>query len=104
MIRDETKFITRGKIKMKNTEKKLNPTAEKVLNFLMENRGKAFTAAEIGKALNIEFKSTGSITRLLKSEKNPSGIIEHGDKKDVQVVVTRKVNTYMIKNTEDENA
>lgn len=80
---------------MKN-EKKLNSTAEKVLNFLTENKGKAFTLQEIGKALNIEFKSSGSITRLLKSEKNPTGIIEHGIEKEVQVLVTRKVKTYML--------
>lgn len=80
---------------MKN-EKKLNPTAEKVLNFLTENKGKAFTLQEIGKALNIEFKSSGSITRLLKTEKNPSGVIEHGAEKEMQVLVTRKVKTYMI--------
>lgn len=80
---------------MKN-EKKLNSTAEKVLNFLTENKGKAFTLQEIGKALNIEFKSSGSITRLLKSEKNPTGIIEHGTEKEVQVLVTRKVKTYML--------
>lgn len=78
------------------TKKELNPTAKKIVDFLTTNKGKAFTFAEICKEVGINPKSTGSITRLLASEKNPNGIISKGDEREVEVVVKKKVATYKI--------
>ena len=79
------------------TEKKLNATAQKVVDFLTTNKGMAFTLEEIAGGIGVEMKSSGAITRLLKSEKNPDGMIIHGDEKEKVVQVKRKVSTYMIK-------
>lgn len=84
-------------------EKKLNATAEKILAFLNAHKGEAFTFDEIKKATGIEAKSTGAITRLMAGEKT-NGVITHGEKKVKEVVVKRKVETYMIANDTDTNA
>ena len=75
---------------------KMNDNAKKIMDFLNAHKGEAFTFAEINKALGLNLKSTGSITRLMKTEKNPDGIIEHGEEKLVEVVVVKKTKTYMI--------
>jgi len=76
--------------------KKLNSTAQKVVDFLTANKGTAYTLDEIADGIGVEMKSSGAITRLLKSEKNPDGIITHGAEKEKIVKVKRKVSTYMI--------
>ena len=81
----------------KPTEKKLNATAQKVVDFLNVHKGEAFTLEEIAKGIGVEMKSSGAITRLLNSAKNPDGIIVHGEEKERVVQVKRKVSTYMIK-------
>ena len=78
-------------------EKKLNGTAQKVVDFLTANKGTAYTLEEIANKIGVEMKSSGAITRLLKSEKNPDGLIIHGAEKEKIVQVKRKVKTYMIK-------
>jgi len=78
-------------------EKKLNGTAQKVVDFLTTNKGTAYTLEEIADKIGVEMKSSGAITRLLKSEKNPDGLIIHGAEKEKIVQVKRKVKTYMIK-------
>lgn len=90
MATNETKAV-------KTEEKKLNATAKKVVDFLTAHKGTAFTLEEIADGIGIEMKSSGSITRLLKSDKNPDGMIEHGEEKEKIVKVKRKVQTYMIK-------
>jgi len=77
--------------------KKLNATAQKVVDFLTAHKGEAFTLEEIADGIKVEMKSSGAITRLLKSAKNPDGRIEHGEEKEKIVKVKRKVQTYMIK-------
>lgn len=81
---------------MATENKKLNPTAEKIVNYLKAHKGESFTFAEISEAVGINPKSTGSITRLIKSEKNPNGIILHGGEREVEVTVKKKVSTYRI--------
>ena len=81
----------------KPTEKKLNGTAQKVVDFLNAHKGEAFTLEEVASEIGVEMKSSGAITRLLKSEKNPNGLIIHGAEKEKIVQVKRKVSTYMIK-------
>jgi len=80
----------------KTAVKTLNSTAQKVVDFLTANKGKAFTLAEISETIGVEMKSSGAITRLLKSEKNPNGAIVHGDEVEKEVTVKRKVKTYKI--------
>lgn len=79
------------------TEKKLNATAQKVVDFLTTHKGEAFTLEEIADGIGVEMKSSGAITRLLQSAKNPDGKIIHGAEKEKIVKVKRKVSTYMIK-------
>lgn len=79
------------------TGKKLNATAQKVVDFLTAHKGEAFTLEEIAGGIGVEMKSSGAITRLLQSAKNPDGKIIHGAEKEKIVKVKRKVSTYMIK-------
>ena len=78
-------------------EKKLNGTAQKVVDFLTANKGTAYTLDEIADKIGVEMKSSGAITRLLNSPKNPNGLIIHGAEKEKIVQAKRKVQTYMIK-------
>lgn len=90
-------MATTTKVETKPTEKKLNVTAQKVVDFLNTHKGEAFTLEEIADGIGVEMKSSGAITRLLRSEKNPDGKIIHGAEKEKIVKVKRKVATYMIK-------
>lgn len=74
----------------------LNATAKKIVDFLNANKGKAFTFAEICEKCNLNVKSTGSITKLLASEKNPDGIIKHGEEVVKPVMVNKSFKTYKI--------
>lgn len=75
---------------------KLNATATKIVDFLTANKGKEYTFAEICEALNLNVKSTGSITKILKSDKNPNGLISHGAETEREVLVKKKFQTYKI--------
>lgn len=77
-------------------ENKMNATAQKIVDFLTANKGKEYTFAEICKALDLNTKSTGSITKLLASDKNPDGIIKHGNEVEREVVVKKSFKTYKI--------
>lgn len=77
-------------------EKKLNPTATKVIDFLTAHKGEEFTLEEISTAINVPRKSSGAITALRQSDKNPSGLIVHGQDKVKIVTAKRKVHTYKI--------
>lgn len=83
---------------MAKTSTKINATAEKVLEVLKKS-GKAMTWAEICEATGITAKSTGAITRLMFSEKNPEGVIEHGEEVEVEVIVKKKAKTYKLVDT-----
>lgn len=84
---------------MAKTNTKINATAEKVLEVLKKS-GKAMTWAEICEATGITAKSTGAITRLMVSEKNPEGVIEHGEEVEVEVIVKKKkAKTYKLVDT-----
>lgn len=78
------------------TENKMNATAQKIVNFLNANKGKEYTFAEICSALDLNVKSTGSITKLLASEKNPDGLIKHGAEVEREVTVKKSFKTYKI--------
>lgn len=78
------------------TNTKMNATAQKVVDFLTANKGKEFTFAEICEACHLNTKSTGSITRLLASDKNPDGLIKHGAEVVKPVVVNKPFKTYKI--------
>lgn len=92
-------MATTTKVETKPIEKKLNATAQKVVDFLNAHKGEAFTLEEIADGIGVEMKSSGAITRLLKSEKNPNGLIIHGVEKEKIVKVKRKVQTYLIETT-----
>lgn len=83
-------------VKTETKTKTLNPTAQKVVDYLTTHRGEAYTLAELAEAIGVELKSSGAITRLLKSEKNPNGVIVHGAEVEKEVKVKRKVKTYKI--------
>lgn len=81
---------------MTNKTNKINATAQKVVDFLTTNKGKEFTFAEICEACQLNVKSTGSITKLLASEKNPNGLIKHGAEVVKPVMVNKSFKTYKI--------
>lgn len=76
--------------------KQLNPIAQKIVDYLTVHKGEAYTLAELAEAIGVELKSSGAITRLLKSKKNPNGVIVHGAEVEKEVKVKRKVKTYKI--------
>lgn len=92
------KYHCKGNYTMAKTNTKINATAEKVLEVLKKS-GKAMTWAEICEATGITAKSTGAITRLMVSEKNPEGVIEHGEEVEVEVIVKKKAKTYKLVDT-----
>lgn len=79
-----------------STNKEMNATAKKIVDFLTTNKGKEYTFADICKALDLNVKSTGAITKLLKSDKNPNGIISHGVEVEREVIAKKKFQTYKI--------
>ena len=87
---------TRAVKAVETRTKQLNPTAQKVVDYLTAHKGEAYTLAELAEAIGVELKSSGAITRLLKSEKNPDGVIVHGAEVEKEVKVKRKVKTYKI--------
>mgnify|MGYP002412779503 CR=1 FL=1 len=96
MTNANTKAVETKAVKAEKTTKPLNHTAQKVVDYLTAHKGEAYTLAEIAKAVGVELKSSGAITRLLKSEKNPNGLIVHGAEVEKEVKVKRKVKTYKI--------
>jgi predicted Zn-ribbon and HTH transcriptional regulator len=92
------KYHCKGNYTMAKTNAKINTTAEKVLEVLKKSN-KAMTWAEICEAAGITAKSTGAITRLMASEKNPEGVIEHGEEVEVEVIVKKKAKTYKLVGT-----
>lgn len=78
------------------SNKEMNATAKKIVDFLTINKGKEYTFSDICKELNLNVKSTGSITKLLKSDKNPSGVISHGVEVEREVLTKKKFQTYKI--------
>jgi hypothetical protein len=88
---------SKGKIMTTKTKNTMNATATKVIKFLETNKGKRFTLNEIADGIGVEMKSSGSISRLIKSEKNPDGkIISHSKEKTIEVDGNRAVSTYEV--------
>lgn len=73
--------------------KNLNEKQTQFISVLKAHKGEELTLAEISALLGFEVKS-GTINCLLAGE---NALVEHGQEKAVQVVVTKKVMTYKIK-------